>query len=63
MTFGGFITWMRQQTLILEPAPVAIVDQPFDDGLIEIDRLLRLDDRSLPRSSPSFWPPIVVNEA
>jgi hypothetical protein len=62
MTFSDFIAWMRQQRFILEPAPAAIVEQPFDDGLIEIDRLLRLDDRSPPRSSPSFWPPIAVNE-
>jgi hypothetical protein len=62
MTFGDFTAWMRQQRLILEPAPVAIVDQPFDDGLIEIDRLLRVDDRSPPKSLPSFWPPIVVNK-
>jgi hypothetical protein len=58
MTFGGLTAWKRLQSLILKPAPLPIADQPFDDGLIEIDRLLRPDDHPLPRKSPSFWPPI-----
>jgi hypothetical protein len=45
MTLSDFISSIRRQARAIEPVAKAIVAEPFDDGLVEIERLLRLDQR------------------
>jgi hypothetical protein len=56
MTYNDVTTWLGRQWRGVKPAAAAItIIEPFDDGLIEINRLLHLEDPPRSKPLPSFW--------
>jgi hypothetical protein len=56
MAFRDITAWFGRRWRGAEPVAAAItVIEPFDDGLVEINRLLCLDDLPPSKPLPTFW--------